>query len=56
MRLCGGSHYSPSARHRHCCARRVEKLGAGILRRSWFNVDLFWMIGLVMTGVLTLLV
>ena len=33
-----------------------EKLGVGILRRSWFNVDLFWMIALVTTGVFTLLV
>ena len=32
-----------------------EKLGVGILRRSWFNLDLFWMIALVTTGVFTLL-
>ena len=33
-----------------------EKLGVGILRRSWLNVDLLWMIALVTTGVFTLLV
>jgi hypothetical protein len=31
-----------------------EKLGVGILRRAWFNVDLFWMLALMITGVLIL--
>jgi hypothetical protein len=31
-----------------------EKLGVGILRRAWFNLDLFWAGALVVTGVLTL--
>ena len=31
-----------------------EKLGVGILRRAWFNVDLFWMFALMVTGVLIL--
>jgi hypothetical protein len=32
-----------------------EKLGVGILRRAWFNVDLIWSAALVATGMLTLL-
>lgn len=31
-----------------------EKLGVGILRRAWFNVDLFWMLALMVTGVFIL--
>ena len=31
-----------------------EKLGVGLLRRAWFNVDLVWAVTLVVTGVLTL--
>jgi hypothetical protein len=31
-----------------------EKLGVGILRRAWFNLDLIWAWALVVTGVLTL--
>ena len=31
-----------------------EWLGVGILRRSWFNLDLFWASALVVTGALTL--
>ena len=31
-----------------------EKLGVGILRRAWFNLDLIWSAALVATGVLTL--
>ena len=31
-----------------------EKLGVGLLRRAWFNVDLIWALTLVATGVLTL--
>jgi hypothetical protein len=30
-----------------------EKLGVGILRRAWFNLDLIWAASLVTTGVLT---
>ena len=32
-----------------------EKLGVGILRRAWFNVDLIWSAVLVATGALTLM-
>lgn len=32
-----------------------EKLGVGILRRAWFNVDLIWSGALVATGALTLM-
>ena len=31
-----------------------EKLGVGVLRRVWVNVDLVWGAALVVTGVLTL--
>src|SRR5439155_811021 len=31
-----------------------EKLGVGMLRRAWFNVDLFWMLALIATGVFIL--
>jgi len=31
-----------------------EKLGVGILRRGWINLDLIWSAALVATGVLTL--
>jgi hypothetical protein len=27
-----------------------EKLGVGILRRAWFNIDLIWMLALMITG------
>jgi hypothetical protein len=33
-----------------------EKLGVGILRRMWFNLDAVWATALVATGVLTLFV
>lgn len=33
-----------------------EKLGLALLRRAWFNLDLLWMIALVVSGVLILLV
>ena len=33
-----------------------EKLGVGVLRRIWFNVDLLWAAALVLTGVMTLFV
>ena len=32
-----------------------EKLGVGILRRTWFNLDLIWSAALVLTGTLTLM-
>ena len=31
-----------------------EKLGVGILRRAWFNLDLIWSAALIATGTLTL--
>jgi len=33
-----------------------EKLGVGILRRAWFNLDLVWMVALMLSGILILLV
>jgi hypothetical protein len=32
-----------------------DKLGVGILRRAWFNLDLIWSAALVATGTLTLM-
>jgi hypothetical protein len=32
-----------------------EKFGVGLLRRVWFNVDLVWMVALMVTGVFILL-
>ena len=32
-----------------------EKLGVGILRRAWFNVDLFWVLALMIAGLFVLL-
>ncbi|HYY14313.1 MAG TPA: hypothetical protein VE758_07785 [Chthoniobacterales bacterium] len=32
-----------------------EKIGIGILRRAWFNIDLVWMVALMVTGALILL-
>ena len=32
-----------------------EKLGVGMLRRAWFNLDLFWMLALMITGIFVLL-
>ena len=32
------------------------KLGVGILRKAWFNLDLFWAVALIATGVLTVAV
>jgi hypothetical protein len=32
-----------------------EKLGVGILRRAWFNLDLIWAGALAATGAMTLL-
>ncbi len=33
-----------------------EKLGLALLRRAWFNLDLLWMIALMISGVLILLI
>ncbi len=33
-----------------------EKVGVGILRRAWFNLDLIWSGALLATGVMTLIV
>jgi hypothetical protein len=32
-----------------------EKLGVGMLRRAWFNIDLVWMLALMVTGAFILL-
>ena len=32
-----------------------ERIGVGILRRAWFNLDLIWSAALVATGMLTLM-
>jgi len=32
-----------------------EKLGVAILRRAWFNIDLVWMLALIVTGAFILL-
>ena len=31
-----------------------EKLGVGLLRKAWFNLDLLWAISLVVTSIATL--
>jgi hypothetical protein len=31
-----------------------EKLGVAILRRAWFNLDLIWMLALMITGLFIL--
>ena len=33
-----------------------EKLGVGILRHAWFNIDLVWMLALMLTGAFILFV
>jgi len=33
-----------------------EKLGLALLRSAWFNLDLLWMIALMVSGVLILIV
>jgi hypothetical protein len=30
-----------------------EKLGVGLLRKAWFNLDLVWAVALVITGIVT---
>jgi len=32
-----------------------EKLGLAMLRRAWFNLDLLWMIALMLSGLLILI-
>ena len=32
-----------------------EKLGVGLLRKAWFNLDLVWAAALIMTGLITVL-
>jgi hypothetical protein len=32
-----------------------ERLGVGVLRRAWINLDLVWAGALILTGVITLL-
>jgi hypothetical protein len=32
-----------------------EKLGVGLLRKAWINLDLVWAIALMMTGIGTVL-
>jgi len=31
-----------------------EKLGVGLLRHAWFNIDLFWMLSLMIAGLFIL--
>jgi hypothetical protein len=31
-----------------------EKLGVGLLRKAWFNLDLVWAVALVVTAIATL--
>ena len=33
-----------------------ERLGVGMLRRAWFNLDLIWAIALIASGIATLMV
>jgi hypothetical protein len=32
-----------------------EKLGVGVLRKSWFNLDLLWAVSLIGTGLITVM-
>ena len=32
-----------------------RKIGVGILRQAWFNIDLMWAIALIVTGILTVI-
>ncbi len=53
-----GSRGSPH--HRHLLVATLialliyEKLGLAILRRAWFNLDLLWIIALILSGVIIL--
>jgi hypothetical protein len=33
-----------------------EKLGVGMLRKAWFNLDLVWAVALIGTGLISVLV
>jgi hypothetical protein len=33
-----------------------EKVGLAVLRRAWFNIDLLWMIALMISGLVLLVV
>ena len=33
---------------------RVKRLGLAILKRAWFNLDLLWVIALMISGILIL--
>ena len=45
-----------SDRHRHAIAAIVfHKLGVGLLRKAWINLDLIWAAALIATGTLTIL-
>jgi hypothetical protein len=33
-----------------------QKIGVGILRKAWFNLDLIWAVALISTGILTVVV
>jgi hypothetical protein len=33
-----------------------EKLGLGLLRKAWFNLDLLWVVALIATGIFTLFI
>jgi hypothetical protein len=32
------------------------KVGVGILRKAWFNLDLIWAVALITTGILTVVI
>jgi hypothetical protein len=34
----------------------VDRLGLGLLRRAWINLDVIWAVALILTGCLTLFV
>ena len=33
-----------------------EKLGVGLLRKAWLNLDVFWAVALVVSGIATIVV
>ena len=33
-----------------------QKVGIGMLRKAWFNLDLIWAVALIATGILTVAV
>jgi hypothetical protein len=34
----------------------VDRLGLGLLRKAWINLDVIWAVALILTGCLTLFV